>query len=873
MREMVLLLCLTICINLTAYAQIIRFVANSISGAGNGSSATDAADFLSDAFWADIQGLLQKQPVTVKFAAGDYVRAYTEKSLTLNGLGHARNQLILEGDLNSTIFTAPTGYGDKNIILSISNSQNITVKNFRFTGNGSINYVSRVTSGSGKTSRNILLENCHWEDMRGIIYGASGTSQSTTSYVTYKNCTFKRIGLNSGSHMIYNAYDSHHITIIDSHFEDCTGDYIRFRDNLDYATVKGSTFVRNPGFVDYPFISMPLFNDVDPGDEIFASNYSFTNNSFTNATTAISFYSSGFDPIGRNHLLTSQEGAILIGGSVQQKKELLLNNFKINSELIRINNNTYNSITKEVLIRSVTAYGSVSKGWTGEANISNLFNNTSNLLPWEEDFLNLHAGIWNNESRTLSYNLGAGTGNATKILTGTPPMKVGGSSVSTQNAPGFLPYIPTTDGGGNARAGYPSSNAIFTLQDADPKEATLKINASGGGNPAKFSLYNIGSASPVTSMFFTIKFDNGPATQVEWTCAMGNNTGAANILSNASALTATSSTSNPEIFNAFRWRIERTNPNIIDFQYRKKAAVTGNASYTTVNSTSFYRGGEFAIEVYANNYSDSQNYTRGGRVYTIPARAYHLWSNGERILAGADNYVFPANQLSEGTNINSFMIQGTNSSSTPNPEAVVGDNSAELTIGRIHMDFVETSTLPVNLMSFDVKKQKQGVLLSWTTSSEINNSHFEIHRSSDGKDFHNLGTIVGKGNTAQRHSYNFMDTSPFQGDNYYFLRQIDFDGTIKDYEVKAVKIGLEERDEFTIYSSLLDGKVHISYLSEDKGEAILQVLSVSGQRLTEQKNLLNKGYNSFFLDGHLPKGVYVVILRSNKKMIAKKIIK
>src|SRR5690606_22608464 len=197
----------------------------------------------------------------------------------------------------------------------------------------------------------------------------------------------------------------------------------------------GSMFVRNSGFVDYPFIAMPLFNDIDPGDEIFATNYSFTNNTFTNAAIAIQFYSSGFDLIGRNHLLTTQEGAIITGGTNQQKKDLLLDNFKINTNLVRINNNIYNSISRKVVIKSVTAYGSVSKGWTGDADISNLFNNSSDLLPWEEDYYNLQAGTWNNERRTFSYDLGAGTGNAGKILTGTPPMTAGGSSVSTESTP------------------------------------------------------------------------------------------------------------------------------------------------------------------------------------------------------------------------------------------------------------------------------------------------------------------------------------------------------------------------------------------------------------------------------------------------------
>ncbi len=868
-----LLLIFVLFINVRVFSQVTRFVGPESVGSGDGMTAANAADFLNTNFWTDVQLLLQTQPVTVKFIAGIYSRAYTEKRLYLNQKGHAKNQLVLEGDLNNTIFTAPTGYETSAVMVWIYNSRNITVKNFSFTGNGSVNYVLRVTSGQGGVTRDILIENCRWEDMRGIIYGASGTAQSTTSYVTYKNCTFKRIGLNSGSHMIYNAYDSHHISIIDSHFEDCTGDYVRFRDNLDYAIVKGSMFARNSGFADYPFIAMPLFNDIDPGDEIFATNYSFTNNTFTNAAIAIQFYSSGFDPIGRNHLLTTQEGATLTGGTNQQKKDLLLNNFKINTNLVRINDNIYNSISRQVIIKSVTNYGSVSKGWTGDADISNLFNNSSDLLPWEEDYYNLQAGAWNNESRTFSYNLGASTGNAGKILTGTPPMTAGGSSVSAESTPGFLPYIPVSAGGGYARAGYPSSNAIFTLQDKIPEDATLKISSSGSGNPAKFSLYNIANTSPITSLFFTVIFKDSTYQQVEWTCAMGNHTGTANILSNASTLSASSSTSNPEVFNAFRWRVARTNPNIIDFQYRNKPLATGNASYVTVNSTSFYRGGEFAVEVYANNDSDPQSYTRGGVVYEVPSRAYHVWSNGERILRELDEYAFPANQLAAGIPINSFMVHGTNSSSTPSPDAVIGDNSAELAIGKIRMDFVSQTPMPITLISFDVKKQDENILLSWATSSETNNSYFEILRSGNGKDFHKIGNINGSATTNQIQNYNFIDKYPLLGDNYYLLKQVDFDGETKDYGVKVISLDFDNPNRFRAYTSSENGEIYFSYLSATEGESILKILNISGKKLAEQQKLLNKGYNSFSLISNLPAGVYIALLEFKGKSIALKLIK
>src|SRR5690606_27932608 len=101
---------------------------------------------------------------------------------------------------------------------------------------------------------------------------------------------------------------------------------------------------------------------------------------------------------------------------------------------------TYNTVNSKVTIVSKPLYGSISKGWTGEADISDIFNNTTALLPWEIDYQSLTAGSWVNGGRDFSYNMGAGTGSGAKVTTAT--------SASTAEVPGFLPFIPLADGGG-----------------------------------------------------------------------------------------------------------------------------------------------------------------------------------------------------------------------------------------------------------------------------------------------------------------------------------------------------------------------------------------------------------------------------------------
>lgn len=377
--------------------EVFQYVSYVKQGDGNGNSPGNAADFLNATFWGKISQLLLKSPVRVKFAEGDYVRAYSERPLVLNTIGNTKNRLTLEGVDGKTIFNVPADLAlEKGNLFDIRNSQNVHVKNFSFTGSGRLGYAMRISSDAGKTTKDVVIENCSWTDMLGIIYGASGVHYAGTSHVTYLNCTFKRVGIDSHSHHIYNAYGPSYVYIIDSHFEDCTGDYVRFRDNMDYGIVRGSAFVRNPSthFQPRPFISVPLFNDVNPGDEYFATNYSFTNNSFTNndpssnIDRAVMFYHMGCDPPGWNYLLTAAEGTTLQTGLDAAKKALLLNNFGIDTDKVRMSGNTYSSrITTKVALGTFHGYVcSVSKGFGGGyGDITSLLNDSTEPFSWEKE--------------------------------------------------------------------------------------------------------------------------------------------------------------------------------------------------------------------------------------------------------------------------------------------------------------------------------------------------------------------------------------------------------------------------------------------------------------------------------------------------------
>lgn len=83
--------------------------------------------------------------------------------------------------------------------------------------------------------------------------------------------------------------------------------------------------------------------------------------------------------------------------------------------------------------------------------------------------------------------------------------------------------------------------------------------------------------------------------------------------------------------------------------------------------------------------------------------------------------------------------------------------------------------LPVELLLLEATPTEGTVELHWATGSERNSDHFVVERSRNGKEFEAIGTVDAAGSSSQRIDYLFVDPAPFQGANYYRLRQVDQD--------------------------------------------------------------------------------------------------
>ena len=81
------------------------------------------------------------------------------------------------------------------------------------------------------------------------------------------------------------------------------------------------------------------------------------------------------------------------------------------------------------------------------------------------------------------------------------------------------------------------------------------------------------------------------------------------------------------------------------------------------------------------------------------------------------------------------------------------------------------------------------VLLQWSVASQSNNLGWEVYRSTDNIAFERVGELVsGDGTSDAFKSYSFTDSDPLQAEVlYYYLKQIDLDGTSARLEVIEIQ--------------------------------------------------------------------------------------
>jgi hypothetical protein len=175
---------------------------------------------------------------------------------------------------------------------------------------------------------------------------------------------------------------------------------------------------------------------------------------------------------------------------------------------------------------------------------------------------------------------------------------------------------------------------------------------------------------------------------------------------------------------------------------------------------------------------------------------------------------------------------------------------------------IDFSPLPVELLSFTaVKYNKTQSLLTWVTASEYNSYKYEIERSNNGQNWTKIGEVNAAGNSTQQLSYQYIDSNPLQGINYYRIKQIDIDGSFTYTFIRELSFDI--KFDLSIIPNPAKDYIFITLTSAANNDIQITIFDVNG------RNMANYDQNDF-KNSILPipvslyeNGIYFIRIKSN----------
>ncbi len=196
--------------------------------------------------------------------------------------------------------------------------------------------------------------------------------------------------------------------------------------------------------------------------------------------------------------------------------------------------------------------------------------------------------------------------------------------------------------------------------------------------------------------------------------------------------------------------------------------------------------------------------------------------------------------------------------------------------GELRAQIVPDNPLPVELAAFTSIINRNNVTLNWSTVSETNNKGFEIERAKLNVDWSKVGYVNGNGNSTIQSNYTFTDRNVEKGGYFYRLKQIDYNGSFKYYNLSnEVNIGIPSSYNMSQnYPNPFNPSTKVDFDLPFDGKVSLVLFDMSGKTIGTLVNEFKPaGYYSVHFDASgLSSGMYLYRISAGNFEVTKKMM-
>ena len=191
--------------------------------------------------------------------------------------------------------------------------------------------------------------------------------------------------------------------------------------------------------------------------------------------------------------------------------------------------------------------------------------------------------------------------------------------------------------------------------------------------------------------------------------------------------------------------------------------------------------------------------------------------------------------------------------------------------------------LPVQMVSFTARVERLSAVLSWRTSTEVDNSGWEVERRAipdfqvSIADWQSVGFVKGSGTHTGPMQYSYVDEDLAPGLYSYRLKQIDRTGVSQYSSEMQVLVG-SAPSEFSLsqnYPNPFNPTTTIEFTIPADGRAVLRVYDITGREVVTllDKEVEAGTYQRAVFDGTgFASGVYIARLQFGGKQLLKEML-
>ena len=231
---------------------------------------------------------------------------------------------------------------------------------------------------------------------------------------------------------------------------------------------------------------------------------------------------------------------------------------------------------------------------------------------------------------------------------------------------------------------------------------------------------------------------------------------------------------------------------------------------------------------------------------------------------------FPSNKPNQANNINGskrVVIEVVNS------VVLIDDlyTNANPTAGAC----IGLSPMPVKLINFQGSINNNKGQLKWAVADNETGDHFQVMRSTDGRNFTEAGTVFINGKVGAE-SYSFSDAMELAATTFYQLKIVNKNGSIAYSNIITLKsAAAKQAASLTILQNPVAATLSFSYAATSAGKTNLSIYTTSGVKVYSNRISSVKGTNavSLPLDRHIAPGTYILEVSNGTERNVAKMVK